>query len=58
MLEQDAVDGELSTLDIVQKSKKSKKQKHQEESWMYLGHLHLAFETLVSGVSCARYFLR
>ncbi|KAG5013965.1 hypothetical protein JHK82_026100 [Glycine max] len=32
MLEQDAVDGELSTLDIVQKSKKSKKQKHQEES--------------------------
>lgn len=25
---------------------------------MYLGHLHLAFETLVSGVSCARYFLR
>ncbi|KAL5167222.1 DNA-directed RNA polymerase I subunit rpa43 [Glycine soja] len=32
MLEQDAVDGELSTLNIGQKSKKSKKQKHQEES--------------------------
>ncbi|RDY14018.1 hypothetical protein CR513_00978 [Mucuna pruriens] len=31
-LEQDAVDGELSTLDIVQQRKNSKKQKHLEES--------------------------
>jgi len=32
MLEQGAVDGELSTLDIVQKRTNAKKQKHSEES--------------------------
>lgn len=34
MLEQDAVDGELSTLDFVEKRTSAKRQKHLEESWM------------------------